>query len=427
MSADGPREAGGAASRPHATGTGGPKPDSSGPPTGGPRGALARGLLVSLATLLLLILGAEILLRVTDDREESFAAGVNRTNRRWVTLLQARVFGEIGDPVRRYAMRPGASAEVDGWNFRVSSHRTRGEDFPLEKPADERRILCLGDSFAFGLWSDEDETLVGHLARMANEAEERAGSGLTWRALNLGVPGYHSEQQLVAFEQDGLRLDPDVVVLYYNTNDIATEGHFLDEELGALRADHLPLPVGLRRRLWDWSHLYGWMVRHHTRHHASKPSPATNPDVPWAFTREENIAHTEEALRGIARLCRENDLPLFVVDQPLFTWSGETRQADWEILPLVEWAGDLFAELGVPSISLLGLFRNYPDGVDRFPEPPDPTFLVERYIADEMVQAYFAGEGYEQPQEPDFHLTGAGYGHIARLAYPRLVEAGLLP
>ncbi len=398
------------------------------------RGAkIKRGLTAAILTVAFCTLALEVFLRVTDYREKSFEQGINRTNRRWVEVVSAGIFEEVDDHVRRYAMRPGAHAVVDGWTFRVTSHRTRGEDFPAEKPPGEKRLLCLGDSFAFGLWCDEDETLVGHLARMANERERSAGSDVTWRGINLGVPGYHSGQQLAAFEAEGLGLDPDVVVLYFNTNDIIHEGHFLDEELGALRADHLPLPTGLRRLLWRVSHLYGAITKAYTKKYQRKPKPHLNSEVPWSHVRPENQEYTAASIRRIAELCEERDLPLFFVHQPLMTWAGDTRSDDWEVLPLVAWAEDLREELGLPGINLLGLLRNYADGEDRFPADQDPDFYVERYIADEAVQRYFeqVDQGLEpdaeMPDDPDFHLLGAGYGHIAELCYPRMAAAGLVP
>ena len=416
------------------------------------RGKWRRGLAVSTLTLAALTLAAEVFLRATGDRERAMETGINRTNRRWVALLQAQIFEEVADPVRRYAMRPGAEAEVDGWTFRVSSHRSRGPDFPLAKPPGEKRLLALGDSFCFGMWCDEDETLVGHLARMATEAERARGTGIEWRAIDLGVPGYHSGQQLRAFEQDGLALAPDVVVLYYNTNDIDSEGFFFDEELGALRNDHLPLPTGLRRLLWH-SHLYGYVVRRHYAALKSIPQAHLDPRVPWSNVRPDNQRATRAAIERIALLCRERGIPLFFVDQPLWTWSGDARSDDWPVLPLVQWAEDLRAELGLPGISLLGFLRGYSDGVDRFAEGAPPDFLPDTYVADEAVaaavadararaaadgrewsglgvdeqRAYLAGAEAKVPDDPDFHLTGEGYGHIARLCYGRMVAAGILP
>lgn len=416
------------------------------------RRKLWRGVAVSILTLAGLTLAAELFLRATHDRQHALERGINRTNRRWVALTQARVFEEVDDDVRRYAMRPGARVEVDGMVFNVSSHRTRGPDFPAQKPAGEKRLLALGDSFCFGMWCGEEETLVGHLARLANEAERAAGSGTTWRAIDLGVPGYHSGQQLRAFEQDGLALEPDVVVLYYNTNDIDSEGFFLDEQLGALRNDHLPLPTALRRVLWR-SHLYGWVVRRHYGALKRIPQAHLDPRVPWANVRADNQAATRAAVRRIAELCSAAGVPLFFVNQPLWTWSGDARNAAWPVLPLVQWAEDLRAELGLPGLSLLGFLRGYADGVDRFDAGAPPDFLPDAYVADEAVvaalaaakelaraegrtwdalgvdeqRAYLGRSAAEVPAEPDFHLTGAGYGHIARLCYPRLREAGMLP
>src|SRR5262245_6709066 len=190
-----------------------------------------RGLLASVFSLALLTLGAELFLRLTHQRERALASNVTRTNRRWVALTQAHLFEEVADPVRRYAMRPGAEAEVDGWRFRVSPQRTRGPDVPAVKPASERRLLCLGDSYAFGLWCDEDETLVSRIAARASAREAELGTGLTWRALDLGVPGYHLGQTLRVLEQEGLALAPDLVLLYYNTNDLEQSGFYFDEEL----------------------------------------------------------------------------------------------------------------------------------------------------------------------------------------------------
>lgn len=379
-----------------------------------------RGLLASIFTIALLTLGLETYLRVSGHREDLVSGGVNRTNRRWMELLAAGVFEEVSDPVRHYAMRPGVTAEIDGWAFRVTSHRTRGEEFSLEKPPGERRLVCLGDSFAFGLWADEDQTLVGHLARMASEAEAERGSDTHWRAINLGVPGYHSGQQQVAFETDGLALDPDAVVLYFNTNDIVREGMFLSEDLGALYANHVPLPTWLKRRLWDTSYLYGWIAHAYASNYASIPAAHLDPRVPWAHVRADNQEATASAIGRIAALCAERDIPLFFVNQPLLTWSGELRREDWPVLPLVRWAEDLRAGLGLPGVNLLEFFRE--------PDPDDPDGLIERYIADETVQAWFAGErDVEPPADPDFHFTGEGYARIAEVCYPLLRAEGILP
>jgi hypothetical protein len=414
---------------------------------------LRRGLLVAVFTLALGTLAAELGLRLTHQRERALADNVTRTNRRWVALTQAHLFEELADPVRRYGMRPGAQAEVDSWRFRVSPQRTRGPEVPAVKPASERRLLCLGDSYAFGLWCDEEETLVSRLAARASAREAELGTGLTWRALDLGVPGYHLGQTLRALEQDGLALQPDLVLLYCNTNDLEQSGFYFDEELGLLRRDFLPLPVGLKRALWRWSHLYGWIAAAHARATENGPSPHLEPRVPWAFVRPDNQAYARAALTRIAELCRERELPLFVIDQPLMTFLGDSRRADWPGLALERVFHGMCDELGLHALHLLGWLRGYADNVDRFDAGVPPDYLTDQYCADERLQEalawararareagrvwdelpyaeqlpFFAGFPLEMPANPDFHLTGAGYAHIARLAHEHMQAEGLLP
>jgi lysophospholipase L1-like esterase len=432
------------------------EPASGGPSPGSKK--RWRGPVVSLVSLIVVVLASELGLRVTDYRGRFFAQTVNKTVQRWVGLTSAGILQEIDDPVRRYALRPGTECVVDGWTFRVSSHRSRGADFPLEKPEGERRLLCLGDSFAFGLWCDDDETLVASVARLASERETELGTGIRWRGINLGVPGYHSGQQLRALEQDGLALDPDAVLLYFNTNDIEQEGFFFDEELGVLRRDFLPLPAGLRRLLWC-SHSYGWVVTRHRNRIMGQPTPHLDPAAPFAHVRADNQRATRDAIAAIARACEERGIPLFFVNQPLMTFMGDTRRLDWNLLPLVDWAEGMRAELGLPGVSLLGWMRGYGDGVDRMAgadsaeSAPPPDFLLDAYFADERVQsavAYAKGRAAERglvweelgvseklplfgghaegvPAEIDFHLTGEGYGHMARVVHEAMRAEGLLP
>jgi lysophospholipase L1-like esterase len=408
---------------------------------------LYRGLFAFSVSFLVVCAAAEITLRLIDDRAEAVSAGTTALPRHWVDLMDAGVFGAIDDPVRRYAMNPGADVTLhddvtgEDWRFRVNGNRARGPELPPEKPRAERRILCLGDSFAFGLWCDEAETLVGHLARLVDDADP---TETTWRGITIGVPGYHTGQQLAAFEQDGLALDPDLVVLYFNTNDIMRDGFFFDDEHAVVYSDHAPLPARMRRLLWN-SHLYGFLTRKLlTDRFRRIPSPHLDRRVPYAHIRADNQAYCREALARIAELCRARGIPLFAVNQPLMTWSDAARGRNWKVLPLVDWADRTFDELGIPHVGLLGWMRGYADGVDRIAglvpdqDAPAPDFRPDFFFADPVVQtwvkAFRAGSPLpesELPEEPDFHLLGAGYESMARVAFPALRDLlrdeGLLP
>jgi hypothetical protein len=412
-----------------------------------------RILLALVFGLALATLVAELGLRLTGARERSLERHIHNTNRRWVTLSRGGLFRELADPVRRYGMRPGAEVELDGWTFRVSSQGTRGPEVPTPKPAGEKRLLVAGDSFAFGLWCGEEETLASRLAELASAREAERSSGITWRALDIGVPGYHLGQTRRALETEGLALEPDLVVLYTNTNDLEQTGFFYDESLGVLRRDYLPLPSRLRMGLWHWSHLYGLIAGQHARAVEDVDKPHLDPRVPFAHTRADNQAYARAELERIAALCRARGLPLFVINQPLMTLLGDSRRADWPILPLDAWTRATLDELDLPALHLLGWLRGYADGIDRFDQGVPPDQLTDQFIADERAQAAlayarakatetgrvfdelpfaeqlacFAGYSEVLPSELDYHLTGAAYAAIARLAWERLLAEGLVP
>lgn len=417
------------------------------------RRKLRLGLFLALFTVAGTTLALELGLRLTDQRARALEHNVTTRNRRWLALSRGGVFRALPDPVRRYGLSPGADVTIDGWRFRVSAQGTRGPDLATPRPSGEKRLLVLGDSFPFGLWCDEEDTVAAELARLASAAEAERGSGLVWRGLTLAVPGYHLGQILRAFEQEGAALAPDLVVLYCNANDLEQSGFYFDAELDVLRRDFLPLPVALKESLWRWSHLYGWIATRHARATEAGPSPWSEPRVPWAFVRADNQAYARAALAALAERCRASGLPLFVIHQPLMGFLGSTRAADWPALPLERWFRATCAELGLPALHLLGLMRGYADGIDRLEQGAPPDCLTDQYIADEEAQAVLAaarakiearGQVWEQlsfaeqvaafeglaftmPAEPDFHLTGAGYRHIARLAHARLRAEGLLP
>lgn len=336
---------------------------------------LRRGFLAAVFSLAVLTLAAELGLRVAHSRER------DASNAMGVPLARG-LLEEVPDPVRRYALRPGADVEVDGVRYRISVERTRGPEVPTLKPAHERRLLCLGGAEAFGLGCSEDETIGAQLAARASAREAELGSNLTWRAIALGVPGYHLGQTLRALEHEGLALEPDLVVLFFSTNQIEQSGFFFDAELG-LRRDFLPLPVPLKRSLWRWSHLYGWIAARHARAAEDGPLPELEQRVPWARVRPDNQLYTRAALGRIAELCRARALLLFVIHQPLLTPREAARRADWPGLPLAAWFRGVCDDLDLPALHLVG--------------------------------------------ERDRYLNPAGYAHVASLAHEKLRAEGLLP
>lgn len=115
------------------------------------------------------------------------------------------------------------------------------ESVGYEKPRGTTRILMVGDSFTLGYTVDRADTLPALL-----EARMRA-EGRPVQVLNGGTEGYSTDQEVLWLDSEGVRYEPDVVVLQMYENDIFWNGQerYLRYPKPKLRAD-LPPRVALR-------------------------------------------------------------------------------------------------------------------------------------------------------------------------------------
>jgi hypothetical protein len=101
--------------------------------------------------------------------------------------------------------RSGVSALIDGKRVTMNAHGGRGRDLVLPNPHHRARVIVLGDSIAFGLGVSDEETFT-HLLDVRENGIEVG---------NLAVQGYGPGQALLVLLSEGLRSDPDVVVLAF--------------------------------------------------------------------------------------------------------------------------------------------------------------------------------------------------------------------
>lgn len=77
------------------------------------------------------------------------------------------------------------------------------------------RILALGDSFTYGYYVHNEETWPARLEELLNQRLPTR-----FQVFNAGVPGYTIVDQLGYLLDKGLKLEPDLVVIGFYTNDI---------------------------------------------------------------------------------------------------------------------------------------------------------------------------------------------------------------
>ena len=104
---------------------------------------------------------------------------------------------------------------VDGvFHFITNEKGFRNVDStPYLKRPGELRVLVLGDSHTFGYEVNQQETYAAVAEKLLRE------KGFDATVINAGISGTGTAEQLVFLEQEGLRYDPDVVVMGFFSND----------------------------------------------------------------------------------------------------------------------------------------------------------------------------------------------------------------
>jgi hypothetical protein len=109
----------------------------------------------------------------------------------------------------------GARGEVVTPEFKtrvaINSKGLRDREYPYDKPAATRRILCIGDSFTFGYGVEVDQTFAKQLEAMLGR---EAGAG-NWEVINAGVPGTGTAHHLAYYDLEGCKYSPDYVLLCF--------------------------------------------------------------------------------------------------------------------------------------------------------------------------------------------------------------------
>jgi len=277
-------------------------------PAGRLRPIAARALLAlgSTALVLLVVVGAEWLARALAPDYLARTRGLH-------------VFSETYG----WAPRQGASTTIAGNRVSFNAVGYRGRELAVPRADGRTRVAVLGDSVAFGLNVSDEETFTHLLDSRDNGIE----------ASNLAVQGYGPGQQLLVLEREGLREDPDVVLLAFclanDFADVVLPVSLYDGRTPTPRfrlvGDRLVLEdPGLRQSraraalqwLGDYSHLFN-------RVSALAPQPEVLPGLHWRDRKREALRDEEHALRlsvALVRqmnaLCRERGITFLVAVFP---------------------------------------------------------------------------------------------------------------
>jgi hypothetical protein len=171
---------------------------------------LAAGIALAIASLALALGLGELVVRqiFPVDTGTSFAFRIPHP-----------ILGWILKPGTTYTNRMPEGLSLVSYN----SEGWRDVEHTLEKPPGTFRILVLGDSFMEAYSVDFAESLPGQLAQLASR------EGRQVEVINLGVGGFGTLQEYLAFHHFGRAYAPDLVLLaFYTENDVSNNSLALE-------------------------------------------------------------------------------------------------------------------------------------------------------------------------------------------------------
>jgi lysophospholipase L1-like esterase len=118
------------------------------------------------------------------------------------------------DSLLGWAHEPGQEGIFETPQFRtavrINEKGLRDSEHSYKRQNDIERILVLGDSFAWGYGVEESE-------RFSQLLEETLGV----EVINAGVSGYSTDQELLWYENEGIKYETDLVILVMAGNDVS--------------------------------------------------------------------------------------------------------------------------------------------------------------------------------------------------------------
>lgn len=249
--------------------------------------------------------------------------------------------------------------------FETNEAGLRGMDIPLENAPNSYRILFLGDSVTFGVGVSSEESYVARLDQMFQEHH----SSIKFKALNGGLPGYSTYDELNFLRNQGLQLKPDLVLLAFVLNDLAENTSVIQSQGGEEGMYGVSLMVKIHKFLSFHSSLYTALRTLNMYIRSGSTKQIFKHSVKWEneevnkFLVSSYTPEQEKIWQGITNqltfmknLLKEQKINMGLI---IFPWHYQWDQTAVEATPqkrLKEWG----QEEGVPVLDLLPFLTTHP-------------------------------------------------------------------
>ena len=234
------------------------------------------------------------------------------------------------------------------YSVHIDSLGFRGHEIPRKKSPGEVRIFAIGDSFTYGDYVDDGQTVPAVVEGQLSRACHRPVT-----VINAGVGGSTITTQIEMLRR-GWAMSPDVVVLTFFENDVTDLRENMWRDLAENRRAKSQLPLSILYPVMRHSALWHFALAARARMHA-RAIEASVASLPAARAADVAAlrAEYERDFRELVKEVGAKGVPLVLVAFPSH-WTVRGAQSDEQL----RWVEQMARAAGVPTVDLLGLFRS---------------------------------------------------------------------
>ncbi len=239
----------------------------------------------------------------------------------WIESKQDTIVKKIKDKTLGYRLEPGFKGK-----YKINSYGFRDYEYSENKPDNTLRIVNIGDSLTFGLGLKLESVYSKVMEKKMNCT---LNTHKNYEVLNLGIFGYNTIQEYYLLKNEGLRFQPDIILLgfYYNDSDLAKSL----EKNGLLEKSN-------EDRSWTDVSLRDWLKKSKlllfVKTSILRDILHTNlnsiPSYMNARVHETNWGTMKEYLNKMKLLCKTNDIDFVIVNFPS-QFQLDFHESDWLI------------------------------------------------------------------------------------------------
>ncbi|GEM_PF-4559855 len=259
-----------------------------------------------------------------------------------------------GDSYCGYHPRPNQRGFEHTGSIKINQWGFRGNDWKVSKPPDAKRIIILGDSYAFGQGVADDETFAAQLEIVLNMLP--VSPKKSYQVLNFAVSGYDTGHEIKVLKHHALQFQPDVVLLQFFLNDLSyvDDYSFYPVMFAKMRAEFSTWKWQMRECLRRSSLLMAlWDISRAQFQDPITRDYINSNIVPPAGSGEKGWKFVIDQLRAFREIAKQHHFKPVLLIMPTPQEIIKKRTA-----PYVRYLQDQCTEIGLSSVNLQIAFES---------------------------------------------------------------------